>query len=305
MAKLEIHNKREYLIAEAYLEIAICLIQDLETYCAQDNFLEKIYEQNKLHDIYQRAFYYFNKGCERNLSVDSVERELFFLSKDYVEGYLNRCSFNFIQNFDSYSEDIKNTSILNDLNAGIEYLNKSIKLMKKDSLQHVSSTIAQSHYKSNIASFHLVNDYFDSESHEKHRDLMHEVFSNITTSISMAERAVNQTEITRIAKQDYQFLDLNYDLGLRKPSDEYINHCLMVITGWSDLAKVTHALMNKIHVRNDIDSWYDNAYDLEHSCLIRAIFNRSRYVLELFEESIIDEFMLCGGNNSDIPLRIN
>ena len=233
------------------------------------------------------------------------ERELFLLSKDYVGGYLNRCSFNFIQNFDSYSEDIKNTFILNDLNAGIEYLNKSIKLMKKDSLQYVSSKIAQSHYKSNIASLHLVNDYFDSDRHEKHRDLMHEVFSNINSSISIAERALNQREIIRIAKEDYQFLDLNYDLGLRKPSDEYINHCLMVVKGWSDLAKVTHALMNKIHVRDNIDCWYDYAYDLEHNCLIRSIFNRSRYILELFEEPIIDELMLFDGNNIDIPLRIN
>ena len=305
MTRSDINNKREYLIAEAYLEIALCLIQDLESFCSQDTFLEKIYEQKKMHDIYQRAFYYLNKGCERDLLLDSIEKELFQLSKEYVEGYLKRCSFNFIQNFDSYSEDIKNTAILNDLNTGINYLNKSIKLLKADSLKYFDFCIAQSHYRSNIASFHLINDYFDSTKHEKHRDLMHEIFSNISKSISIAERAVNEKKIIRIAKEEYKYLDLNYKVSTNKPSDEYINHCLMVFTNWRDLSKVTYALMNKKHIDIHSDSWFCDAYNLEHTCLLRSIFSRSKFILKLFNEPVVNEHMLAGVKNNDVPLTIN
>lgn len=304
MTKLEIENKKEYLIAEAYFEIAICLMQDLETFCSQDTFLEKIYSQNKLHDIYQKSFHYFNKGCERNLKPHSKEHELFELTKNYVEQYINRCSFYFIQNFDSYGEDIKNTACLNDLNNGLEYICNSIKLMQENSIDHVTNCIAKLHYKSNVASFHLVSDYFDSSTQERHRELMHEAFFNMTKSITIAEQAIQDTHILNKAKVDYQFLNL-HQFNTLKPVDEYLNHSLMVIRGWSDLSKVSHALLDNLHGNKKLEDWYENAHMLEHSCLLRSIFNKHEFVLELFDEPYVNESLICGNQNVNIPLKIN
>ena len=81
------------ILFDFLFEIALCLMQDLETFCTQDSFVEKIYSHNKLQNAYQKSFYYFSKGCERNLKADSAEHELFELTSNYVDLYINRCSF--------------------------------------------------------------------------------------------------------------------------------------------------------------------------------------------------------------------
>ena len=305
MTKLDFENKKEYLIAEAYFEIALCLMQDLETFCTQDSFVEKIYSHNKLQNAYQKSFYYFSKGCERNLKADSTEQELFELTSNYVDLYINRCSFYFIQNFVTFADDIKNTANLNDLNDGLEYISSSIKLMKENSIDYVTNSIARSYYKSNIASFHLTNDYFDSSRNERHRELMHEAFFNMTKSITIAEQAIVDKDLLSKAKAEFQFLNHVRKFSNFNPVDEYINHSLMVFRNWGDLSKVTHSLLNNFHGSEKLASWYENAHTLEQSCLLRSIFNRSKFVLELFEEPEIDEFLLCGNKHESIPLRIN
>lgn len=55
-------QKREYLIANAYIEIATCLIDDIDTFVS-DNSPENIAnEKDRVFQNYKSAFYYLNKA---------------------------------------------------------------------------------------------------------------------------------------------------------------------------------------------------------------------------------------------------
>jgi hypothetical protein len=292
-------RKREYLIANAYLDMAVCLIDDIDSYVTDNNSTKIYIEKDKIFNNYKSAFCYLAKAKEIDLYKDSNQYNAFMLSLNFTDYYLNKRSLENIINFDELDSDIQDSMTVYGLEEQLKYLRKITKLLHKSDPAFLEANIAFSYLKSMKCNLRLALDEFNKKDCEDFLDLKHSVFEDLRKSIELSSEVINKNTYQEfIINQMECFEEENIKIVFESKEEaveHYINIWSMIFYGWRDMAKSTYGMLKCLVLEiEDKDNKATNEYVMEHAFLLRSVYEKSKFILFACNETLIEDKLLSG-----------
>jgi len=292
-------QKREYLIANAYLEMAVCLIDDIDSYVTDNNSTKIYIEKDKIFNNYKSAFCYLAKAKEMDLHKDSNQYNAYSLSLNFTDYYLNKRSLENTINFDELDSDIQNSMIVYNLEEQLKYLRKITNLLNKSDPVSLEANIAFSYLRSMKCNFRMALDEFSKKDCEDFLDLKHSVFEDLRKSIELSSEVINKNTYQKfIINQMECFEEENLKIVFdtkEEAVEHYINIWSMIFYGWRDMAKSTYGMLKGLALEiEDKDNKAINTYVMEQAFLLRSVYERSKFILFACNETLIEDRLLSG-----------
>ncbi|MDC1100180.1 hypothetical protein OAS93_02660 [Gammaproteobacteria bacterium] len=303
-------QKREYLIANAYIEIATCLIDDIDTFVS-DNSPENIAnEKDRVFQNYKSAFYYLNKAKDIDINKNSKQYKALKLSIDFANYYLNRKSLKNTIHFDSLDSDLQNSMTIYSLEEQLKFLKNLSTLLNKSDPIFLESKIAFSYLKSMKCNMRLVLEEFSKKDYEEFLDLKHSVFEDLRKSIDLSSNVIRTNSYQEfIVNQMNCFKEENLKIvfdSKEEAASHYINIWSMIFHGWRDMAKSTYDMLKCVATGvDDKDNQAINEYVIEHAFLLRSSYERSKFVLFACNETLIEDKLLSGIYNEPTTMLVH
>jgi len=303
-------QKRQYLIANAYLEMAVCLIDDIDSYIDDDSSNKIHFEKDKIFQNYKSAFYYFSKAKGMDLNRSSNQFEAYKLSCNFTDYYLNRKSLETTLNFSSLDSDMQNTMTVYSLEEQLRYLRKISTLLNESDPVRLEAQIAASYFRSMKSNMRLVVDEFSKKDCEDFLDFKHSVFEDLKKSIDLSSNAIQSNAyqdfvINQIDCFDEEALKIVFE-SKEEAAEHYINMWSMVFHGWKDIAKSAYGMLRCIALEiEDHDNSQINEFSMEHAFLLRSVYERSKFVLFACNETLIEDKLFSGVYSEPITMLVH
>jgi len=303
-------QKREYLIANAYIEMATCLIDDIDTFVSDNNAENITNEKDKIFQNYKSAFYYLNKAREIDINKHSSKYKALKLSIDFANYYLNRKSLENTIYFDSLDSDLQNSITIYSLEEQLKYLRNFSTLLNKDDPIFFESKIAFSYLKSMKCNMRMVLEEFSKKDCEEFLDLKHAVFGDLIKSIDLSSDVIQKNTYQEfISNQMDCFEEENLKIvfdSKEAATIHFINIWSMVFYGWRDMARSTYAMLKCVALGlDDKENLAINEYVIEHAFLLRSIYERSKFVLYACNETLIEDKLLSGNYTEPTSMLVH
>ena len=299
-------NKKEYLIAAAYLQIAQSIIADIDiSFCDLHEDQEPL-SKELIAENMEKAFLYFNKANERSLLEDSTESEILKITKDHVFSYINSVT---PESYYAVNEckDIQMTSLMNDLNEMIAYSKNMMDKLDSKNPTHALHEISLYRFRAEKASLELLTGFFDPNTEEAYRELNSKIFGSIRRAIDLADEGVSNDIYKKYVFNELQFLDSKIlQPNIKTTTENYFDHIRMLFSSFGDVMKLYYLFFQEVHSRESKSiERIQKIKNFEESCLIRVLINRANFSLLICGEPKIDLELYSGAGIKEKILKLN